>query len=160
MCCATSPALADSGAGSASVTVAQPVHIERDADLYFGGFMRGPGFGTGDTIEVLSSGGAPNYSNVSHFIPIFSHPTHPAKFTISGAPGFDVSVQLPAPNLSIGAGMRVQNIFADVPHGTAFTMPPSGSVDYFMGGRLQVMDGAAVTAGEHGASFTLTVNYQ
>ncbi len=145
---------------SSSVSVVEPLTISRTADLEFGAFVRGPTFASQDTIEVPPNGGPAIYTPSTSFLPLPSVPPHVATFTITGEPGFEVVVTMPAAPIDLQAGaLRLQSFSDDPALLTGYVVPPSGSVTYRVGGKLRVSEASAVTNGEHSVPFVLTVHY-
>lgn len=147
------------GAGAAAVTVTVPISVAPGADLYFGAFTKGASFNSGIPRIELEADGEVNYVPTTAFVPLPSEAPHIATFTISGAPGFDIVVDLPVGTFPLGAGMQLRNLDTTAAFGNPHSLPPSGTEVFPVGGVLRVHTPALVTHGVFTVNYPVTVQY-
>jgi len=145
---------------SANVQVVNPINVTKTSDLSFGAFVAGPGLGSDDDdwIDIQPSG-VVSYSDSAKFLTVPSRAPSPAKFTISGSPGFVVSVSVSSSrDIPLGPSLKLQSLNLPQASGQSFTIGNSGVETYALGGRLRVT--GPLAQGKFSTQFTITVNYQ
>jgi Domain of unknown function (DUF4402) len=157
LCCVSPFAAADQGGAAVSVTV--PITVTSGADLYFGAFTKGSTFNSGVPRIELEADGELSYVPTSAFVPLPSAVPHIATFTISGAPNFDIVVDLPVGTFPLGAGMQLRNLDTTAAFGNPHSLPPSGTETFPVGGVLRVHAPGSVTVGYFSVNFPVTVQY-
>jgi hypothetical protein len=147
-----------SATGSASVIVFTPLAVTPTAgsDLNFGNVIAGASAGS---LTVDPAGTASSYSGL--IVPTGSV-TQAAGFDITGQPGAQFSITLPATAASLGNGVSVASFTGKISNGASGTL--SGSLDasgkqsFAVGGTLSI--GANQAAGTYTGNFSVTVAYQ
>lgn len=152
---------AENGA-AASVEVVEPLEIESESDLYFGAFIKGPTFASGNRIIVEGTTGdrsTPGTLNSFHFLA--SYPHYRAMFRVSGVPNHEINIYYPTPaNNDLGPGMELQNINVHNAYSDPHSLPAGNGEELIpFGGTLKVTDAGNVQPGTYSAVFTVTVQY-
>ena len=140
---------------TASVTIVQPINLDKVRDLSFGNIVSGEIAGS---VVIEPTAASNRISSGDVTLPTGSGTVQSAKFTVSGADGNTFSIILPsAITLSNGTNSMTVDNFTSTPSGSGTLT--SGSISIYVGAKLNV--NAYQEAGEYISTqdFDVIVNY-